>query len=65
MWNSKVDYSVTKNFTFYGGVNNMLNERQQNVDSYIFVDGAGSLDTTNIWGPNIGRLFFGGLKLTF
>jgi outer membrane receptor for ferrienterochelin and colicins len=58
-------YQWTKWLSTYLGVNNLFDYRQAKKDSYLWVDGEGSLDVTQIWGPNIGRTFVAGGRLTF
>jgi outer membrane receptor for ferrienterochelin and colicins len=58
-------YQWTKWFSTYAGVNNLFDYRQAKKDSYLWVDGEGSLDVTQIWGPNLGRTFVVGGRLTF
>jgi outer membrane receptor for ferrienterochelin and colicins len=57
-------YALNKRFSFDAGVNNVFNYQQAKHDSYLFQDPYGNLNVTYIWGPNIGRSFVAGVKLT-
>jgi len=57
-------YAVTKSFSLNAGVNNVFNYQQAKHDSFLFQDPYGNLNVTYIWGPNIGRSFEAGVKLT-
>ena len=58
-------YQWNKYFSTYVSVNNVFNYQQAKKDSFLWLDGDGNLDVTHIWGPNIGRSFVVGAKLTF
>ena len=49
----------------YASVNNVFDYQQAKKDSYLWLDVDGNLDVTHIWGPNIGRSYAIGLKMTF
>jgi hypothetical protein len=43
-------------------VNNLFNYRQVNTEDFLWVDAAGSADVTQLWGPNIGRQLYLGIR---
>ncbi len=56
------EYRVNKQWGFYLGVDNLFDFKQSDKESTLWVDGAGNLDVTQIWGPNRGRFIYGGVK---
>ena len=60
-----VSYRWSPAFSSYAGVNNVFDYQQARKDSFLWLDAGGNLDVTHIWGPNIGRTFAIGSKLTF
>lgn len=61
----RASYEWTKAFSTYVGINNVFDYVQAEHDSYLWVDAEGGLDVTQIWGPNLGRTYVVGGKLTF
>ena len=61
----RVSYQWSRYFSTYLAVNNVFDYQQAKKDSFLWLDGDGNLDVTHIWGPNIGRTFVLGGKLTF
>ena len=59
-----LSYAASKWLSFDAGVNNVFNYQQAKHDSFLFQDPYGNLNVTYIWGPNIGRSFEAGVKLT-
>jgi outer membrane receptor for ferrienterochelin and colicins len=56
-------YKMAKEYSLFFGANNLLDFRQSAVDSFLTVHGStGNIDTIHIWGPQIGRTIFVGLK---
>ncbi len=47
----------------YVGVRNLTNYTQGKRDSYLWVDDAGGLDVTQIWGPYLDRTWYAGIKV--
>lgn len=62
---ARVEYKVDKCWSTYVGVDNMLNFKQSNKESMLWVDATGVLDVTHIWGPNRGRFIYGGVKISY
>jgi len=61
----RLSYQWNKWLQSYAMVNNVFDYQQAKKDSYLWLDVDGNLDVTHIWGPNIGRSFSLGLKVTF
>jgi len=61
----RTSYQWTKWFQTYLGVNNVFDYEQAKKDSFLWLDKDGALDVTHIWGPNIGRTWVAGVKLTY
>jgi outer membrane receptor for ferrienterochelin and colicins len=59
------NYQVNKTVSAYLGVTNLLDFKQASTDSFLWTDGAGELDVSHIWGPNLGRAVSAGLKISF
>jgi outer membrane receptor for ferrienterochelin and colicins len=51
-----------KNLSFIAGINNIFDYRQVDREDFLWVDAAGSPDVTQMWGPNLGRSWYIGLK---
>ena len=49
----------------YFGVANVLDYRQSRKENFLWVDRDGTLDVTQLWGPNLGRSAVAGVKLSF
>ena len=62
---ARLSYKWNKTFTTYLAINNIFNYQQAKKDSFLWLDGNGNLDVTQIWGPNIGRAFTAGVKVAF
>jgi outer membrane receptor for ferrienterochelin and colicins len=58
-------YQFSKMGNVYLGVNNVFDYQQAKHDSFLFTDQDGNIDVTHIWGPNLGRSFSAGMKLSF
>ena len=61
----RVSYQWNQRLQGYAMVNNVFDYQQAKKDSYLWLDVDGNLDVTHIWGPNIGRSYSLGLKITF
>lgn len=61
----RLDFKLNNNIKIYQGISNLFNYTQQSRDSFLFVDDAGGIDTTNIWGPIRGRYVYTGIKVSF
>jgi outer membrane receptor for ferrienterochelin and colicins len=59
------NYQLNARVSAYVGVSNVFDYQQAKKDSYLWVDSAGALDVTHIWGPNMGRSIAAGVKVAF
>ena len=60
-----VSYQVNKWFELHAGINNLFNYQQAKHDPFLLLDPEGDIDVVHIWGPNIGRSYVVGAKVTF
>jgi len=58
----RAQYRIDKRFAAFVGSNNLFDYQQAKHESYLWVDSAGSIDVTQIWGPNIGRTVYAGIR---
>jgi outer membrane receptor for ferrienterochelin and colicins len=58
----RAQYRFNKRYSAFFGVNNLFDYQQATRDSYLWTDAAGNLDVTHIWGPNIGRQIYAGIR---
>lgn len=58
------EYKVNKQWRTFLGIDNVFDFEQSDKESMLWVDGAGSIDVTQIWGPNRGRFIYGGVKFS-
>ena len=58
------EYRLDKQWAVYAGIDNVLDYKQSDKESMLWVDSAGTIDVTQIWGPNRGRFIYGGVKFT-
>jgi outer membrane receptor for ferrienterochelin and colicins len=61
----RTSYQWTRLIQTYVGINNVFDYQQAKKDSFLWLDADGAIDVTHIWGPNIGRTFVAGVKLSF
>jgi outer membrane receptor for ferrienterochelin and colicins len=59
------NYQFSKTVSGYLGINNLLDYKQADKDSFLWVDPTGAMDVTHIWGPNLGRAITVGVKLAY
>jgi outer membrane receptor for ferrienterochelin and colicins len=59
------EYAYSKKFAFYAGIDNALDYKQSDKESFLFVDGDGAPDVVHLWGPNRGRYMYAGVKVSF
>lgn len=62
---SRIAYQWDKIWQFYAGVNNLLDFRQSSIESPLYVNSAGEMNVTHIWGPMLGRTVFFGTEIAF
>lgn len=58
------EYKLSKQWSTFVGVDNLLDFRQTKKDGFLWLDSNGNLDVTQIWGPSRGRFIYGGVKFT-
>jgi outer membrane receptor for ferrienterochelin and colicins len=61
----RAEYATSKKFAFYAGIDNALDYKQTDKESFLFVVGDGAPDVVHLWGPNRGRYVYAGVKLSF
>lgn len=59
----RAEYRFDRRLSAIVGVNNLGDYQQARHDSYLWLDAQGNLDVTQIWGPNIGRQIYLGIKV--
>lgn len=62
---TRVQYAIDRQWAVFAGVDNLTGFRQTRHDGYLWVDGGGRLDVTQIWGPNRGRFTYVGARFEF
>ena len=62
-FDTRAEYRIDKQWRCYVGVDNLLDFKQSDKESTLWVDSSGAIDVTQIWGPNRGRFIYAGLKL--
>jgi outer membrane receptor for ferrienterochelin and colicins len=62
---TRLGYAIDKTWNVYAGVNNLLDERQSKTESPLWLDSAGEIDVTHIWGLALGRNVFIGTEYKF
>lgn len=58
-------YIVPDYMAIFAGVDNLTNYRQATRDSFLWLDAAGNIDVTHLWGPSRGRFIYAGLKVSY
>ena len=56
------EYRFDKRWATYLGADNLLDYKQSDKESMLWVDSSGKIDVTQIWGPNRGRFIYAGVK---
>jgi outer membrane receptor for ferrienterochelin and colicins len=59
------EYALGKTVALYAGMDNALDYKQADKESFLFVDGNGAPDVVHLWGPNRGRYAYAGVKFSF
>jgi outer membrane receptor for ferrienterochelin and colicins len=60
----KASYALGGNWKLYAGVDNLFNYLQTKREGPLWLDGAGNIDVTHIWGPLQGRYIYGGIRVS-
>ena len=61
----RAEYRLSRTASFYVGADNLLDYKQSDKESQLFVDSDGAPDVVHLWGPNRGRYVYAGVKLSF
>ena len=61
----RAEWRINKTVAVYAGADNVLDYKQSDKESFLFVDGAGAPDVVHLWGPSRGRYLYAGLKFAF
>lgn len=56
------EYRINKQWSGFLGADNVFDFKQSDKESMLWVDSSGSIDVTQIWGPNRARFIYGGVK---
>lgn len=64
-WDLRAQYAIDKRWAAFVGADNLTDYRQTDHDGYLWIDDAGAIDVTQIWGPNRGRFVYGGVRFEF
>jgi outer membrane receptor for ferrienterochelin and colicins len=59
----RAQYHISKRYALFFGADNLFDYQQAKHDSYLWTDSAGNLDVTHIWGPQIGRYVYAGVRM--
>lgn len=59
-----LSHQTTEHVQLYADINNVFDYQQAKKDGFLWLDGDGALDVTQIWGPSIGRTIAVGVKLS-
>ena len=59
---ARVQYAIDKRWAVFAGVDNLFDYKQSDHDGMLWIDAAGTVDVTHIWGPNRGRYVYGGVR---
>ena len=65
-WDARIEYFfLPDKAAAYVGVDNITNYNQAKRDGFLWLDSAGGIDVTHIWGPNRGRFVYAGIRLSY
>lgn len=59
------EYAFSERLSLYAGIDNALDYKQSDKESFLFVDGDGAPDVVHLWGPSRGRYVYAGVKFSF
>ena len=62
---TRLEYRVNKAWSIYTGADNLFDYKQADHESFLWIDSAGGVDVTHLWGPSRGRYVYAGLKASF
>jgi outer membrane receptor for ferrienterochelin and colicins len=61
----RTEYAFNPHLSAYLGVDNLLDYKQIDHESMLWLDAQGHLDSTHVWGPNRGRFIYAGIQVRF
>ena len=61
----RAEYRLNRMASIYVGADNLLDYKQPDKESQLFVNGEGAPDVVHLWGPSRGRYVYAGVKLSF
>ena len=59
---ARVQYAIDKRWAVFAGADNLFDYKQSDHDGMLWINAAGTVDVTHIWGPNRGRYVYGGVR---
>ena len=59
---ARVQYAIDKRWAVFAGADNLFDYQQSDHDGMLWINAAGTVDVTHIWGPNRGRYVYGGVR---
>ncbi|CAG0998277.1 hypothetical protein MTYP_02697 [Methylophilaceae bacterium] len=60
----RAEYQFNQRLALYAGANNLFDFKQTDHENFLWIDGAGGIDFTHLWGPGRGRYLYTGLKIS-
>ncbi|MCB5187923.1 TonB-dependent receptor [Methylobacillus caricis] len=60
----RAEYQVNKRLALYAGADNLFDFKQTDHENFLWIDGAGGIDFTHLWGPGRGRYLYTGFKIS-
>jgi outer membrane receptor for ferrienterochelin and colicins len=64
VFDARGEYRFDRRWALYAGIDNLLDFNQNDKESMLWIDSSGTIDVTQIWGPNRGRFIYGGVRFT-
>lgn len=61
-FDARVQYAIDKRWAVFLGADNLFDYKQSDHDGMLWIAADGSIDVTQIWGPNRGRFVYGGIR---
>ncbi len=59
---ARIQYAIDKRWAVFAGADNLFDYKQSEHDGMLWINAAGTVDVTHIWGPNRGRFVYGGVR---
>jgi outer membrane receptor for ferrienterochelin and colicins len=61
----RVAYALTDTISLFAGADNATDFHQADKETPLWIDSAGGVDVTHIWGPMRGRYLYAGIKVSY